>query len=176
MKLHLGCGEKYIEGFVHIDMLEYEHIDHKSSLEELNFIESNSVEYIYASHVLEHFSRDSIEQVLSEWLRVLQPCGVLRVAVPDFQAITSRYQMTGNLEELLGLLIGGQKDKYDWHGMVFDFNLLCSYLKKVGFKHVTRYDWRLTEHADLDDYSQAYLPHMDKETGQLMSLNVEAIK
>jgi len=24
---------------------------------------------------------------------------------------------------------------------------------------VRRYDWRHTEHADVDDYSQAYVPH-----------------
>ena len=39
-----------------------------------------------------------------------------------------------------------------------------------------RYDLRDTEHADIDDCSQAYLPHMDKENGVLMSLNVEATK
>jgi len=46
----------------------------------------------------------------------------------------------------------------------------------VGFKEVVRYDWRKTEHFYVDDYSQAYLPHMDKTNGKLMSLNVEAIK
>jgi hypothetical protein len=28
----------------------------------------------------------------------------------------------------------------------------------------------------MDDYSQSYLPHMDKENGTLMSLNLEAVK
>ena len=28
----------------------------------------------------------------------------------------------------------------------------------------------------IDDYSQSYYPHMDKEDGKLMSLNVEAVK
>ena len=32
------------------------------------------------------------------------------------------------------------------------------------------------KHSDIDDYSQAYIPHMDKDNGTLMSLNVEAIK
>ena len=30
--------------------------------------------------------------------------------------------------------------------------------------------------SDFDDHSQAYLPHMDKENGTSMSLNVECIK
>jgi hypothetical protein len=37
-------------------------------------------------------------------------------------------------------------------------------------------DWRATEHAGIDDYSQAYFPHMDKEFGIQVSLNVEARK
>jgi len=46
----------------------------------------------------------------------------------------------------------------------------------IGFKDIKRYDWRKTEHFYVDDYSQTYYPHMDKEDGKLMSLNVEAIK
>ena len=53
---------------------------------------------------------------------------------------------------------------------------LTERLLSVGFCSASRYDWRRTEHATLDDYSQAYLPHLDKEHGQLMSLNVEAVK
>ncbi|HAI38830.1 MAG TPA: methyltransferase, partial [Maribacter sp.] len=39
-----------------------------------------------------------------------------------------------------------------------------------------KYDWRQTEHAKFDDHSQAYIPHMDKENGTLISLNIEAVK
>ena len=38
------------------------------------------------------------------------------------------------------------------------------------------YDWEQTEHSKFDDHSQAYIPHMDKENGTLISLNVECIK
>ena len=36
--------------------------------------------------------------------------------------------------------------------------------------------WRETEHSQFDDHSQAYVPHMDKENGVLISLNVECNK
>jgi hypothetical protein len=49
-------------------------------------------------------------------------------------------------------------------------------LLQAGFSEVRRWDWRNTEHSEVDDYSQAHLPHMDKENGRLMSLNLEAIK
>ena len=38
------------------------------------------------------------------------------------------------------------------------------------------WDWRKTDHSNIDDYSQAYLPHMNKENGLLVSLNIEAKK
>lgn len=82
------------------------------------------------------------------------------------------------MEELLGLVVGGQKDDYDWHGMIFDFELMKQGLEEAGFQNVRRYDWRKTDigKMEFDDFSQAYLPHMDKEHGRLMSLNVEAEK
>ena len=50
------------------------------------------------------------------------------------------------------------------------------FLRRVGFAEMRRWDWRRTEHAAIDDYSQAYLPHLDRENGLLMSLNLEAVK
>jgi hypothetical protein len=58
--------------------------------------------------------------------------------------------------------------------MIFDEELLSRSLLEVGFKRVRRWDWRQVEHGAIDDYSQAYLPHLDKDHGLLMSLNLEA--
>ncbi|BFM49639.1 methyltransferase domain-containing protein [Marinomonas sp. THO17] len=178
MKLHLGCGKKFIAGFVHIDLLDLDHIDYKTSVDDLHFAGDNSVDLIYASHVLEHFGRNEYKKVLMEWFRVLKPNGILRVAVPDFGAVVKYYNDNPkDLELLLGLVVGGQKaNQNDYHNMIFDENLLTEKLKCVGFREVALYDWRNTEHCDLDDFSQAYLPHMDKENGLLMSLNIEAMK
>jgi predicted SAM-dependent methyltransferase len=176
MKLHLGCGKKHIPGFVHVDIEDHAHVDFRTPVNALDFAKDNSVELIYASHVLEHFGRNEVDQVLREWRRVLQKGGVLRVAVPDFGAVVARYQETGNAEELIGLVCGGQRNEYDFHKMIFDEKLLRERLLNAGFSKVSRYQWKNTEHAWLDDYSQAYLPHMNKEHGRLMSLNLEAVK
>lgn len=176
MKLHLGCGSKHIPGFVHVDLGDYPHIDYRVPVNALAFAADGSVELIYASHVLEHFGRHEVDQVLREWFRVLRKGGILRLAVPDFAAVSQRYQSTGELGELVGLVCGGQRDERDFHHMIFDEKLLRERLREAGFASVSRYDWKNTEHAALDDYSQAYLPHMDKASGQLMSLNLEAVK
>jgi predicted SAM-dependent methyltransferase len=178
MKLHLGCGKKFIKGFKHVDLLDFGHIDYRTSVDDLNFAKDNSVDMIYAAHVLEHFGRFEYKDVLKEWFRVLKPNGILRVSVPSFDSVVEYYKNhDDNLELLLGLVVGGQKiGQYDYHKMIFDKKFLTKELKDVGFNDVSEYDWRFTECADIDDFSQAYLPHMDKENGLLMSLNVEAIK
>jgi predicted SAM-dependent methyltransferase len=176
MKLHLGSGKRYIPGWVHIDAIDYPHIDHVAQIDHLPFIQDNSVEIIYACHVLEHFKRRDVARVLKEWYRVLKPGGILRLAVPDFAAVYSVYEKTGSLEPLLGLLFGRQDYLYNIHYHVWDESTLYAALKNAGFGEVHHWDWRTTEHADVDDYSRAYLPHMDYTYGTLMSLNLEAVK
>lgn len=178
-KVHLGCGAKHLPGWFHVDALPLEHIDHVGRVEELGFIPDNAVQLIYACHVLEHFGRKTYKTALAEWYRVLEPGGVLRLAVPDFKAAAELY-LSGTLprgiEDVRGLLVGGQRDEYDFHGMIFDEQDLAEVLKGVGFAETRLWDWRTTEHSHMDDYSQAYLPHMDKENGRLVSLNIEAVK
>lgn len=175
LNLHLGCGNKYIPGFTHVDIRKFPHVDIVSSADDLNMFKDGTVDLIYACHLLEHFGRRQLSEVLKEWFRVLRPSGILRLAVPDFKAIVDAYAQYP-LEKLLGLLVGGQTYEYNFHKCVFDFKYLESVLKTVGFTAVYRYDWKNTSHKDYDDLSQAYLPHMDKKNGRLMSLNIEAVK
>jgi len=177
MKLHLGCGEKRIEGFINIDILQHKNVDVIDDVSKLKSIENESVDLIYACHVLEHFKRNEYMEVLKRWLELLRPEGILRLSVPDLEKVAHLYvEGKYDLTTLLGLLYGGQTYLYNFHYMGFDFKSLQTDLKTLGFKAVNRYDWRDTTHASMDDYSQAYLPHMDKENGILVSLNIEAIK
>jgi hypothetical protein len=81
-----------------------------------------------------------------------------------------------DLEELMGLLYGGQNNIYDCHHIAFNSRLLTKYLKQVGFRKISMWDWRAVDHGVYDDYSQCFLPHMDKTNGLLMSLNMEGIR
>jgi len=176
MKLHLGCGKRYLPGFVHIDAVEFPHVDHVAAIDNLGFIQDNSCSLIYNCHVLEHFKRRDTLRVLQEWHRVLEPGGILRTSVPDFAALCEIYRRNHDLKQVVGPLFGGQNYLYNIHYNVFDFPTLKAHLEAAGFTDVRTYDWRETEHAEVDDYSQAYVPHMDKEHGVQVSLNVEAVK
>ena len=177
MKLHLGCGKRHIPGFVHIDAIDYPHVDHVATIDSLSFIGSDSVDLIYTCHVLEHFKRREVAKVLDEWKRVMKPGGVLRISVPDFASLCDVYQRYDNkLELVIGALFGRQDYLYNIHYNVFDYPTLSKILVEIGFEQIRRYDWRETEHAEIDDYSQAYIPHMDKKNGIQISLNIECVK
>jgi predicted SAM-dependent methyltransferase len=176
MKLHLGCGKRHIPGFIHIDAIDYPHVDHVSSIDALSFISDDSVDLIYTCHVLEHFKRKDVIRVLKEWYRILRPGGVVRISVPDFSKLVEIYTQYRDINKVVGPLFGRQDYLYNIHYNVFDRESLFDALMSAGFKNCREYDWRFTEHADIDDFSQAYIPHMDKDNGFAVSLNVEADK
>jgi len=178
MKLNLGCGDKLFPDFVNVDIRKETGCDIVDDVGKLYKFSNKKVDLIYACHVLEHFGRHEYMDVLREWYRVLKPEGVLRVAVPNFDAVVQFYtEKSDDMNLILGQLVGGQKNgEFDFHNMVFSEKSLTESLLNTGFSKVLPYDWRDTEHADVDDFSQSYLPHMDKENGFLLSLNLEAFK
>jgi predicted SAM-dependent methyltransferase len=184
IQLHLGCGKRYIPGFVHVDLDDYPHIDYRHDISSLPMFADDSVDLIYCCHALEYYDRGEALGVSKEWHRVLKPGGILRLAVPDFEAIVKVYLKYQDLahQGILGPLYGrmvmktADGEKVIHHKTAYDFASLKTVLEAVGFKNIHRYDWRQTVHKDYDDFSQAYIPHMDKEHGILISLNVEAEK
>ena len=68
------------------------------------------------------------------------------------------------------------KNEFIYHKTTYDFSSLKNILEKNGFNNVRYWDWKKVDHGIYDDYSQSYIPHMDKENGYLMSLNVECEK
>ena len=175
--LHLGCGGIKLSGYINVDILDTSAADEIHDISSLPY-EKNTIDKIYSCANIEHFSRKKWKEVLSHWYGLLKDGGLLRLSTADFEAVCEEYMENREIEKLLGLVVGGQKDEYDFHGMVFDFQLLKTVLKEIGFKNIRRYDWRETDigYSGIDDYSQSYLPHMDKESGRLMMLNVEATK
>ncbi len=181
MKLHLGCGTRYLEGYVHIDLADYDHIDIKSSVDLLDKIENDSIDEIYASHVLEYFDRTEAEKVLNEWKRTLKKGGLLRLAVPNFEQLINVYKKTEEIEKILGPLFGKwsiEKESFIYHKTVYDRKSLTLLLEKIGFEQIELWNWKkvFKNNLDYDDHSQAYYPHMDKQNGIHISLNIQCKK
>lgn len=81
MRLHLGCGENYREGWTNVDCVKSVNPDQVVNLDETPWPwKDGSIAKIYASHVFEHL--ESVEDALRECARILIPNGVLVVELP----------------------------------------------------------------------------------------------
>lgn len=183
VKLHLGCAGRYLKGYIHIDLADYPHIDYIHDIRILPMFKDASVDLIYASHAVEYFDRVEITEVLKEWYRVLRVGGILRLAVPDFDALIKAYLKYKDITLILGPLYGRWQPRGRnltiYHKTVYDYSLLKGLLESIGFKSIRRWNWRdvfTHELKGFDDYSQAYIPHMKKDNGILISLNLEGQK
>jgi predicted SAM-dependent methyltransferase len=178
LKLHLGCGKRdFGPSWVHIDGTKFPHVS-SQDIVHLPYADG-TVDLIYSSHVFEYFDREEGLEVLTGWYAKLKSGGTLRLAVPDFEQMAQLYcKKAYPLDAFVGPLFGKMlsNDRVIYHKTCFDFVSLAKLMTDAGFKNVERYDWRKTEHSMFDDHSQAYLPHMDKTNGTLISLNVEGVK
>ena len=178
MRFNIGCGWRdFGKDWIHIDGGDYDHLDSDDIF--IKEYESNSADLIYSSHFIEYLDREEVIPLLERWKEVLKPNGVLRLAVPNFEVYANLYS-SGEypLDNFLGVLYGKMPmgDETIYHKTVYDFHSLKSLLKNIGMKQIKKYNWEETSHSEFDDHSQAYLPHMDKENGTSMSLNVECKK
>ena len=178
IKINLGCGWRdFGKDWIHIDGGDYPHLDSKDIFN-LPY-KNNSIDLIYASHVIEYFSREEIIPILLKWKDKLKPGGILRLAVPNFEVMSRLYQEGKySLDRFLGPLYGKMEmgDKTIYHKTTYDYNSLSAILHHIEFNDIRKWDFTKTEHSMHDDHSQAFLPHMDKENGTLISLNIEAVK
>jgi len=186
VKLHLGCGNTRIPGFVNVDMVKTPAVDMQADIKFLSGIDNDSVDLIYTCNTIEHLSRYEIGSTLKRWYKILKPGGILRVSVPDLEAVFKYYNKTKDLMGIYNTLYGGQKNEFGFHHWGWDFKTLKRDLEKIGFKDVRRYDRRKTEHADVQDWSLNFLPQIDSRgyfihygkwiKGLNIALNVECDK
>ena len=176
IKLHLGCGKRFIPGYKHVDLAKFDHIDIFTSADNLGMIDTGSVTEIYACHLLEYFDVSKAKEVLSEWNRVLVRGGLLRLSVPDFDALIGIYSETKNLKKVLGPMFGKMalNDTTIYHRTIYNRSLLKEILGESNFHKVNDWD-TFKVFPDHDDFSKAFFPHKDPK-GIQVSLNMIAEK
>lgn len=139
MKLHIGGREVHSDWKI-FDIENRPEVDFIGNASDLSQFEDNSLEAIYASHVLEHFYHGyngELILTLKEWYRVLKPQGKLYISVPDLKILCWLFLHPNffPMEKLhiMRIMFGGQTNEYDVHKVGFDFDILTLYLNEVGF-------------------------------------------
>lgn len=172
MKLHIGGTEAHPEWKI-LDIEPRPEVDFIADAANLEQFADNSIEAIYASHVLEHFYHGINNEVLKtmkEWYRVLQPNGKLFVSVPNLQTLCWLYTnpKLSVMErfEIMAVIYGAQSNEYDVHKVGFDSELLGLLLEDAGFSEYLEVE----EFGIFDDCSSYRINNV------LISLNVIATK
>lgn len=89
--LNLGCGTHFHPDWTNIDVKKNVGGVHACDLKNGIPFPDISFDFVYHSHLLEHFSREEGEKLLLECFRVLRPMGIIRVVVPDLELIARMY-------------------------------------------------------------------------------------
>lgn len=90
--LNLGCGNKYVIGpeWDNIDFASNENVKGINILQGLPYAD-NSVDAVFSSCMLEHFTKEQAELHLKECYRILKPNGICRIVVPDLEDVCKEY-------------------------------------------------------------------------------------
>jgi len=125
-RIHLGCGEVYLPGYVNIDLPP----QHQTVMRKIKadiyadisrfYCVTNSIEEIRLHHVFEHFDRPTALQLLISWYLMLKDLGHLVIETPDFEL----YLGALGFRDL-------SFDYSEWHGT---FNITVVALKRAPFK------------------------------------------
>jgi len=81
-RLNLGCGRKYKEGYINIDLDPMWKSDIVRDITKGLPFDDNSVDEIVTEHCLEHISPDDIHFVMREMYRVCKNKTIINVVVP----------------------------------------------------------------------------------------------
>jgi ubiquinone/menaquinone biosynthesis C-methylase UbiE len=170
MKLNLGCSAHVVNNWVNVDFalgarlakvplfkllnkqvkffnMEWSDKIYIHDLTKSFPWKDNSVNVIYSSHTLEHFTKEQGFYFLSECYRVLEPTGILRIVVPDLKAIVTDY-LNGKLpaDEFIKNLDVLYINKGSWvksalapftqfpHKCMYDNETLLKIFNRIGFK------------------------------------------
>ena len=139
MKLHIG-GEEEKEGWTILNAQKKSNTDLVGDIRDLSQFRDNSIEEVYASHILEHIKNLEIANVLKNLYRILSKNGKLFVSVPNLEVL-SKAILDPNLNvqekyEITRIIYGGQIDDYDYHYFGFTREILNSLLIQAGFYKV----------------------------------------
>ena len=172
--VNLGCGMTCHPEFINVDGLPHPHVHFVHRIDRLPMFADSSVDLIYASHCLEHFRYQHIDKVLSEWARVIKSGGLLRLSVPDFDKLLAIYNATGNPDDIVAQVMGGQENRYNFHYVLFNKKNLTDYLIRAGFADI--HEW-VPGSSDLTTFSDFSVYQKDIRGNKYeISLNIEARK
>jgi predicted SAM-dependent methyltransferase len=150
VKLHLGCGGVRWLDFINIDLHPHDETKQDDSrdgcfadvfadMRNLG-LPDESIDEIFTSHTIDHFTRWEAIDMLRDWFRMLKPGGLIVIEAADFnRCIFWLFHPNGRNRQLArNQFYGNQWDRIDYetHRYVWSARELRSVLREIGFRRV----------------------------------------
>ena len=169
MKLHIG-GKEIKEGWKILNIQKFKGVDFIGDISDLSQFDENSIDEIYASHVLEHVPQKKIKETLQGIYRVLKIGGKFYVSVPDMDLLCRIFidpKAPPKVKmQVMRIIFGGQIDEFDFHYFGWNIQFMNDFLISSGFKNLERVK-SFSLFKDTSDYAPF---------GPPISLNIIAYK
>ncbi len=136
MRVELASGERPHEGYLHCDERLLPATGMLCRVERLP-LATGSVETLLASHIIEHFSYLTVDEVLAEWHRVLRHGGSIMIITPNFGYVAHGYAAGWmDHKEARDRMFGGQDYEGNYHYNMYDSESMRTALEATGFRNV----------------------------------------
>jgi predicted SAM-dependent methyltransferase len=173
-KLNLGCGSQVPDGWINVDYAmgarfakipSFHSLNKKLRIFETDWSDKiyihnltrkfpwadSTIDVVYSSHTLEHFSREDGRRFLKECHRVLRKNGIIRIVVPDLRYEVDEYiagrTKADDFVEKLNVLYSTSNNVlkrrlYPFiqfqHKCMYDAPRLLAILNETGFEATSR--------------------------------------
>jgi SAM-dependent methyltransferase len=175
MKLNLGCQVHYFEGWVNQDIIGDDpnmRVDMVCDANTLPY-ENDTVDFIYAGHLVEHYYPDTLAVAVAEWKRVLRPGGKLVIVTPDCGSVFRDYA-DGKFEsiEATWQQVYGRIYHYDReserHHIAFDPTQLLRMVDSPSWTYATPMDFQRVP-EELEPFMDAHISRGAYQLGVILT-------
>lgn len=145
-KIHLGCGEKYLNDYINIDLPSDSHTiqdhivaDYLCNITKMTF-PKGSISELRNHHLFEHFQRSTALALLTAWHSWLKLDGILHIETPDLKGCITKLSSDIPYKEkqkVIRHLFGSQEAYWAIHYDGWYLNKFERVLEAIGFELVT---------------------------------------
>ena len=175
-KLHIGCGENRLDDWLNSDFYPTAtgvlHFDATQAFP----LGSDTFDYVFSEHMIEHISHSDGLAMLTECFRVLKENGKVRISTPDLAFLLDLY--AEKKSDLQQKYIDWATERFipdapykssvfvmnnfvrDWgHVFIYDEDVLRASMQAAGFVGVTRCELNKSDEEQLRDLeNEARMP------------------
>lgn len=199
-KLHIGCGDNILEGWLNTDIEPTYGAMFMDALQKF-CLPNESMDYVFAEHLIEPFSFSQIANILTEAHRVMKPNGIIRLtffspdrilsmmkadvidmqasayikwALKKFTKANSIQMLTPSVDVFRSVAYGIFARRMA-NFKSYDYALISELLKRCGFGNVRTCNVNESSHEPLRNIEH-YKYYIPQTCYQFETLTVEAEK